>query len=270
MKMKIMSKITKNFNLEDIGIYHISLANDVDAMTSFVQQYSTPIFPKIDSENFIDYCYLSNGEIDESKVCYIFGIIDESLNIIQSLLIFSQHILSKFKDDVVNIGWVNCNEQSTFCSKLSLNPTSKNEIKLASLWTYNNKFQLFSQSITIDKYMQHILNNNNNDQNNDNNSNNNLLQSIVQWISNTMETSKNENNNNNIWKESDIPFPAQIKFWTDDLSNIFSSSFSTIFSSVTGGLSLGANAASTLLSYFIQFIVVIVFFFFLLPMVRGL
>lgn len=51
-------KIKQDFTLEDMGIYRISLESAVDSMTQFVLQYSTPLIPKIDGDNFIDFCYL--------------------------------------------------------------------------------------------------------------------------------------------------------------------------------------------------------------------
>ena len=48
----------KIYTLEDMGIYRISLESDVASMTQFVLQYSTPLIPKIDTNNFVDFCYL--------------------------------------------------------------------------------------------------------------------------------------------------------------------------------------------------------------------
>ena len=260
--------------LEDIGIYHISLSSDVDSMKTFVEQYSLPLIPKIDGDNYLKECFLDNAleNIDEDKICYLFAISNEDNNheTLKRIFLFGQYILASLQE-VVQFGWLNCDQQNEFCQSMNLVPNNENNVRLVAIKSYQDYYRLYNDGKDL------ILKS-------DPNGNKKLVEGVRDWISILEKTddvifggdhqkekevcndSNNCENGDNLWKRG-VLFPIKTPKWSDKIDNVLGG-LGSMFGFVGSGVGYGFSAISTLLSSIFQVFFVIIIFVFLLPMLR--
>ena len=274
--MKIQANEEENKQLqtlEDIGIYHISLSSDVDSMKTFVEQYSLPLIPKIDGDNYLEQCFLDNAleNIDEDKICYLFAISNEQNDnkALRRLLLFGQYLLASLQESV-SFGWMNCEQQKEFCEKMKIIPNNEDNVKLVAIKSYQDYYQLYNDGRDI------IIKS-------DANKNDKLIEKVKGWIevlektddvfgdkdascNNSESCDKGDNDNNDLWKRG-VLFPIKTPKWSDKLDDVLGG-LGSMFGFVGSGVEYGFSAISTLLSSIFQIFFVIIIFVFLLPMLR--
>ena len=275
--------------LEDVGIYQISLNSDVDSMKHFVEQYSLPLIPKIDGENYLQQCYLSNSfdAVDEDKICYLFTVAnEENVKNLQRMYLFGQYVLASM-DESVSFGWINCGQQNEFCEKIGIIPSNDDNVKLIAIKAYQDYYQLFNNGKDL------ILKT-------DQKKNGLLVEKVVKWIgilektndiifndekndgvcnegdgdcNNNKGKNKNKDDKNgsvvmddDVWRKG-VLFPVKTPKWSDKIDNMLGG-IGGFFGYVGDGVSYGVGTIGSLLSSIFQMFFIIILFVFLLPMLR--
>mmetsp|Transcript_27063 Transcript_27063/g.42832 ORF Transcript_27063/g.42832 Transcript_27063/m.42832 type:complete len:621 (+) Transcript_27063:24-1886(+) len=267
--------------LEDIGVYHISLSSDVDSMKMFVEQYSWPLIPKLDGSNFLELCYFDAAleELDVDKICYVFLVQREDEQSLRDMFVFAQSVLASLEESV-QFAWMNCEQQSAFCAKMNVfgdsvgdDEAEKKLVKLAAIRAYQDYYQLYENGKHVDVA-----------------SLDESVQKVVDWIA-VLEKDEmvfgvdscHENNTENckkqkkeggeekskgeeFWRKG-ILFPMKAAKWTDNIDGVLGG-IGSVFGLVGSGVGASVSAVSTLLSYVFQLFFLVILFLFLLPMLR--
>eukprot|EP01083_Nonionella_stella_P155664 503154_1 len=253
--------------LEDIGIYHVSLSSDVDSMKSFVEQYSLPLMPKLDGDNYLEQCFLdmSKQNIDNDKICYVFTVQNENEKHLQQLFLFGQYILAQLTESV-QFGWINCEQQKAFCEAMKVVPSTEETAKIVAIKANKDYYQMFNNGMGIQLTQDTTA----------------WIKDVVEWIG-VLEkdavvfgercadqseqcNARNRENKDDGWTHG-VPFPIKTPKWMDNMDNILTG-VTSVFGVVGNGVGAGFSAIGSLLSSLFQIFFVIIIFVFLLPMLR--
>jgi len=273
-------------SLEDMGVYHVSLSSDVNSMQMFVEQYASPLVPKLDGTNFLEQCFFDATleSIEEDKICYVFAVNTEEASLLQSLFMFGQHVLASLAESV-QFGWINCAQQTQFCSAMHVTPKADDRVRLVAIRAYHDHYKIFDDDSDGNDGVSRDL------MLGDENIHSELVPKVVQWIKileqeemvfrdddASAETVCTENNTENckpknidtqqqdvIWKKG-VSFPTKPAKWTDNIDVL--GGLGSMFGLVGSGVGAGVSAVSTLVSSLLQIGFVMVIFLFLMPMLR--
>ena len=203
----------------------------------------------------------TDGRLDDSKLCFIFGVMDERVEYLKELLIFGQYLLANIDDTIPQFGWVNCNQQQKFCESTKLVPKSKDSFKLTSLWMSNDKYINYQTEFGFktSRNREKIY------------ENDEMIDKTSQWVSKLENNVENSGDKRLNWKNNpNISFPTKTTNWKDDMNTWIISPILKLLGFGVSAVGSGASAIGTMISYFLQFGLLFVFMFVLLPMLRAI
>ena len=282
--------------LEDVGIYHIALSSDVDSMRMFVEQYSVPLIPKMDSSQYLERCFFSDAldGIAEEKICYLFLLKDEEQELVERTLLFGQFVLGSLEESV-QFGWINCLQQQAFCANIlegklggdatksaeSAEPKSgesgesmesegaldMQSVHIVAVKAFQDHYHVFAEGVDVMVRGKER---------------GKMVQNVVEWISileredDVFGASCSDDNGTGKcgegqrgevqWTEGML-FPIGIRETGDSWDGVLGG-FGSVLGIVGAGVSGTVSTVSTIISAIFQGSLVLIIFLFLIPMLR--